>query len=486
MKNLKKLTILHSNDLHGDFMAKEVDKELLGGVSMLSGYVDKVRREEKNVIYAIAGDMFRGSIIDSEYKGISTIEIMNMIAPDIVTLGNHEVDYGVAHLLFIEKCAQFPIINANMYLTTNHARLFNSHKIIEIDGMKVLFIGILTESVLNSTRQDRLIGSFVNIHEAAAEVGKICNNYRTEDIDFTVLLTHIGFEEDQRLAEALDPRWGVDIIIGGHSHTYLEEPKEVAGIPIVQAAFGTSQIGRFDIMVDTDTNSIDSYEWKLIPIDDDYCPRDLQLEEIINKYKEYTDSKYGRILTRFADKYTHPCRYQETQLGNLFTDAFKEVLGVDLMFLGSGSIRGQELGPIVQYQDLMTIFPYNDEVYRVDINGEQLRRMIKHVLRDGAFRGETEFYQYSRGLRIEYDVAKNELISLSFEGKEVCDEDTFTLGLQSLHLSNIEKFFNVTEAEVSVRREPKVLTTSCTDVLEEYFSGKDLVRVSDVKRLILR
>ena len=114
MKNLKKLTILHSNDLHGDFMAKEVDKELLGGVSMLSGYVDKVRREEKNVIYAIAGDMFRGSIIDSEYKGISTIEIMNMIAPDIVTLGNHEVDYGVAHLLFIEKCAQFPIINANM------------------------------------------------------------------------------------------------------------------------------------------------------------------------------------------------------------------------------------------------------------------------------------------------------------------------------------------------------------------------------------
>ena len=222
MKNLKKLTLLHSNDLHGDFMAKEVDQELVGGVSMLSGYVSKVRKEEKNVIYAIAGDMLRGSVIDSEYKGISTIEIMNMLAPDIVTLGNHEVDYGVAHLLFIEKCAQFPIINANMYLTTNHVRLFNSHKILEVDGMKILFIGILTENVLNSTKQDKLIGSFVDVHEAAIEVGKICNAYRTEDIDFTVLLTHIGFESDKQLAEILDPRWGVDMIIGGHSHTLLE------------------------------------------------------------------------------------------------------------------------------------------------------------------------------------------------------------------------------------------------------------------------
>lgn len=65
-------------------MAEQVDDKLVGGVSMLSGYINQVRQTEKNVIYAIAGDMFRGSIIDSEYKGISTIEIMNALAPDIV------------------------------------------------------------------------------------------------------------------------------------------------------------------------------------------------------------------------------------------------------------------------------------------------------------------------------------------------------------------------------------------------------------------
>ena len=256
MSNIKKLTLLHSNDMHGDFVAENIGDDLVGGVSMLSGYVQKVRKEEENVLYTISGDMFRGSVIDSEYRGVSTIEIMNMIAPDVATLGNHEADYGISHLLFLEKCARFPIINANLYLTTNQVRLFKSHIILEVGGMKVMFIGILTEEVLAQARQERLIGSFVDVHEAAAEVGKICNAYRTEDIDFTVLLTHIGFEEDRKLAALLDPKWGVDVIIGGHSHTLLEEPDIVNGIPIVQAATGTAQIGRFDINIDTDTNSI--------------------------------------------------------------------------------------------------------------------------------------------------------------------------------------------------------------------------------------
>ena len=148
MKNLKKLTILHSNDMHEDFMAEEENGALIGGVSMLSGYIQKVRAEEKNVLYTISGDMFRGSVIDSEFKGLSTIEIMNMLGPDVATLGNHEIDYGIGHLLFLEKCARFPIVNANLYLTTNQIRLFKSHVILEVDGMKILFIGVLTEEVL--------------------------------------------------------------------------------------------------------------------------------------------------------------------------------------------------------------------------------------------------------------------------------------------------------------------------------------------------
>ena len=485
MAHLKKLTILHSNDMHGDFMAPEVDSNLIGGVSRLSGYVQKVRAETPNTLYVIAGDMFRGSLIDSEYKGLSTIEIMNLLSPDVVTLGNHEVDYGLAHLLFIEKCAKFPIINANLYNTLNYSRLFRSHIIKEIDGMKILFIGVLTEAVLDATKQDKLIGSLVDVEEAAQEVGKICNVYRTTDIDFTVLLTHIGIEDDKRLAAALDPAWGVDIIIGGHSHTLLEKPVIVSGIPIVQAACGTAQIGRFDIVVDTDTNSISSYTWKLIPIDDDYCPRDKSLEEILLKYKTRTDKKYGRIVTRFAERYTHPARNTETMLGKLLADAFKDVLGVDIMLLGSGSIRKDEVGPIVTYRDLREMLPYNDTVYMIKVTGEQLRHMITFILRDESFKGETEFYQFSRGLRIEYNRANHELVSLSLNGYEIRDDQQLKVGIQDFHLVNIKKFMDVTLEEVSAISKPKILSTSCTDIVDEYFSRQELVRASSEKRLII-
>ena len=244
MKNLKKLTILHSNDMHGDFLAEQIDEKLVGGVSFLSGYVNMVRRQEKNVLYAIAGDMFRGSVIDSEYKGVSTIGIMNLLGPDVATIGNHEVDYGLSHLLFLEKCANFPIINANFHIRANRRRLFQPFYIAEMDGMKILFIGIITEDVLAQAKADELIGSFVDIGEAAQEVGNICNAYNAIDIDFTVLLTHIGFEEDKKLAALLDPAWGVDVIIGGHSHSFLAEPALVNGIYIVQAGTGTDQIGQ--------------------------------------------------------------------------------------------------------------------------------------------------------------------------------------------------------------------------------------------------
>ena len=112
----KKFTILHSNDMHGDFLAemKEGKKELVGGLALLSGYINKVRREEENVLYVVSGDMVQGSLIDAEYKGISTMEIMNYLAPDVVTLGNHEFDYGINALDSALMLANFNYLCGNV------------------------------------------------------------------------------------------------------------------------------------------------------------------------------------------------------------------------------------------------------------------------------------------------------------------------------------------------------------------------------------
>ena len=468
MKTLKKLTLLHSNDMHGDFLAEQIDDELVGGVGLLSGYINKVRQEEKNVLYAIAGDMFCGSIIDSEFHGVSTIQIMNMLAPDIVTVGNHEVDYGVAHLLFLEKCAEFPIINANLYIKTNHTRLFDPYHVIEIDGMKILFIGVLTEITLMKCKKDELVGTFVTLEDAAKEVGKICNAYNATDVDMTVLLTHIGLEEDKKLAEMLDLAWGVDVIIGGHSHSFMDEPVVVNGIPIVQAGTGTDQIGRFDMMIDTDTNSIESYTWTPVPINASTCPRDASIEEVIRTYKDTTDEKYGRIITKFVRKLTAPSHIEETEIGNLFADLLKDSLGVDIFLVASGSFRVKELGPVVTKGDFDECFPFDDRAHLLYWTGAQLRHALLRMLRDEALAGEhTEFYQISHGLEFEYDQSTHSMLKLNFEGKPVADDQLFTVGLQDFHYRNLKDSFDLDYEEVEKEHPQREIATSCVQVLEE-------------------
>ena len=486
MADLKKLTILHSNDLHGDFLDEEINGELVGGLSLLSGYVNRVRNEEKNTIYCIAGDMFRGSVIDSEYRGVSTIEIMNMLAPDVVTIGNHEADYGIAHLLFIEKCAKFPIINANLHIKTNGARLFKPYHIMEIDGMKILFIGIITEAVLSQTKSESIIGSFIDIHEASQEVGRICNSYKTEDIDLTVLLTHIGYEEDKKLAASLDPAWGVDVIVGGHSHTTIAEPAKVNDILIVQAGTGTDEIGRFDLVVDKDTNSVHSYTWQSVPINNTTCTKDSAIEDIITFYKSQTDKKYSRLVSRFKRQLTHPSRYCETEMGNLFADIFANCLDIDIMLLGSGSIRNTEMGPIVLYSDLCECFPYDDPITRINVTGAQLKQMIRFMLRDEVWEGShSEFYQFSNALRVTYHRESHAFVEFLYNGREIEEGRIYRVGLQYFHFKNIEDFFSVSYQDIVKNGDPKVLATSCRDVVDEYLSNNQCLDSCVCGRLTL-
>ena len=469
--NTKEITLLHSNDMHGDFLADRVDNKLTGGVSMLSGYLTKCRNEDPNVIYAIAGDMFRGSVLDSEFHGLSTIQIMNLLAPDVVTLGNHETDYGVAHLLFLEKMATFPIINANLYIKQNDTRLFDPCYVMEIDGMKILFIGIITEEVISQTKGEKLIGSFIGIQEAAEEVGKICNAYNALDIDLTVLLTHIGFEEDKKLAEILDPSWGVDIIIGGHSHTFIDKPAEVNGILIVQAGTGTDQIGRFDLVIDTDDNCVQSYKWQAVPINEENCPKDPRIEELIGSIKAKTDLKYAKVVANFDYELEHHDRWIQTELGGVFADAMKDSLAVDIFFMGSGSVRKDHMGPIVTLQDFTECYPYDGKSYGIKLTGAQLKKALLHIYRDEAWLGNhTEFYQLSKGMHVIYSKSKHKLLKCELNGEEVADDKIYTVGIQEFHYNSLPQFFNLSFDEVKANGEPKILTTSDVQTLLEYFS----------------
>ena len=468
--NTQRFTILHSNDIHGNFHAEVCGEEgeLIGGLSLLSGYINQVRQEEENVIYAIAGDMVQGSIIDTEYKGISTMSIMNYLAPDVVTLGNHEFDYGLPHLLFLEKVANFPIVNANLYIRQHNKRLMQPYHILHMAGFDILFIGIITEMVINTIKADQNISSFITLEEAADEVGKITNAYKTEDIDLTVLLTHIGFDADCDLAALLDPDWGVDMIIGGHSHTILEKPAEINGVLITQAGEGTKQIGRYDIVVDDDTNSIVEYDWELVPISKNTIKPDQDLQAYIDSYSEVVDAKYSSIVCKLSTELTHPTRTEETSLGNLFADAMADWGELDVMLLGSGSIRVPSLGPVVTLGDFLASFPYTDELIRFTVTGETLWQMFNHWMRIENRTRRGECYQVNSGMQATYNNEAHQLEQLSIKEQPVQTDHHYTVGLQGYHASNCKPHLNVTLDQLREAGRSRVVATCVQDLLIEY------------------
>jgi 5'-nucleotidase/UDP-sugar diphosphatase len=469
----RRFTILHSNDMHGDFLAEQQvgGGELTGGLPLLSGYINKVRAEEENVLYVISGDMVQGSIIDSDFKGTSTMQIMNYLAPDVVALGNHEVDYGLPHLLFLEKIANFPIVNANLYIKPFEKRMMRPYHIVSIAGFDILFTGILTEKVMDAIKLDELIGTFVTLEEAGAEVGKICDAFKNDDIDLTILLTHIGFESDKELAAMLRPEWGVDMIIGGHSHTVLSQPERVNGILIAQAGTGTNQIGRFDIVVDDDTNSIVEWTWQLIPIDEHLAEPDLRMAEFIQSFKSVVDRKYSVIITKFSEKLTHPRREEETTLGNLLADALAEGTRSDVVLLGAGSVRVREMGPAVSLMDFVSCFPYDDSITRYTLSGSALKRAFAHWMRLENRDGEGECYQVNSAVRAVYSNAAPGLASLSVNGVPVDDAATYTVLLQGYHAANSTAYLNLTPEELTAAGASTVVATSAQTVLREWLSG---------------
>lgn len=474
--DLRRLVMLHSNDMHGDFFAKETHDRMVGGMSRLSGYVHKVREEEQDpMLYVISGDMLQGSIIDQEYRGISTILVMNMLEPDVVTLGNHEMDYGFSHLMFLERCANFPIVNANLYIKPTESNLFKPYHIIEIDGIRILFIGIITEEIIAKSKSEPLIGTFIGIEDAAEEVEYICNSYKDVDIDLTVLLTHIGFEQDIELAKLLPPEIGVDLIIGGHSHTMLEQPEEVNDILIAQVGSGTEHIGRFDLIINMDTNSVHEFTWKAVPIDDTHCPSDPVMDEMLTNYQEEVDGKYNSVICRLPHEMEHENRFRETELGNLFADILRYQLGVDIVFVASGSIRKKKMSRLVTRTDIMEIYPYDEALISFSVDGATLRKMLTHLMDSLYHHGSREFYQWNAELRANIE-ADGKIGEVWLKGEDLDPNKEYRIAMQDYHYGIIADTFGITHEELDKKGRVRVVSTSAQDNVIEYFRRQKVAR----------
>ena len=159
---------------------------------------------------------------------------------------------------------------------------------------------------------------------------------------------------------------------------------------------------------------------------------------------------------------------------------------MDIMLVGSGSIRTTELGPIVLLSDFTECFPYDDVVHMLNVSGAQLRRMIHYMLRDEVWEGShCEFYQFSQGLHVVYDKQSRQFKEFTLNDEPISDNRIYRIGLQHYHFVNLVDSFGVQLSEVEENGETRVIATSCREILEEYLSSHQNLDRQVCGRLII-
>lgn len=217
------LILLHTNDTHSRIEpVPESDKYNpdLGGVVRRAAYVEKMRNENDNVLLFDAGDFLQGTPYFNMFKGEVEIEAMNMLKYDAVTLGNHEFDYGMDVLVDLVKKAEFPIVCTNYdFSDTEIADIIKPYHIIYKDGVKIGIIGanIDPKGLVASTHYEGM--KFLPPTETLNKTAEMLRN--DLKCDMVVCISHMGIRNELELAEKSR---NIDIIIGGHSHTFMQKP----------------------------------------------------------------------------------------------------------------------------------------------------------------------------------------------------------------------------------------------------------------------
>ena len=264
LKKTTKITILHTNDTHSNidaFPANHAKYANLGGVSRRHELIQKIRSQEENVLLLDAGDIFQGTPYFNRFGGVLEMKLMSHLGYDAATMGNHDFDGGLDGFLKAKEFANFPFICSNYDFTnTILDGQTKSHHIFEKGGLKIGVFGLgIALNGLVSELQFKETKHLDPIEMAQESIKKL----KEAKVDLIICLSHLGYEyatekiSDRKLAQKTD---GIDLIIGGHTHTFLEKPTveyNLGGnITLVnQVGWAGVQLGRVDFFVGDNVKS---------------------------------------------------------------------------------------------------------------------------------------------------------------------------------------------------------------------------------------
>ena len=491
-QDLKEVTILHWNDFHARNQPYKVSKKdtatgeqvyyWVGGVGSMSGYLKKYRTPNSLVLNA--GDDFQGTPISNFTRGKSQIEIMNSYDIDAFVLGNHEFDYSQYSLDSALALAKFDYLSSNVYMQSKDKLMGKPYVIKEINGVKFGIIGLtlpdLFETSLPANVTDLVMLNVDSVLKENIEEVK----YKGADI--VVLLSHSGLDEDKQIAEKF---YGdIDIIVGGHSHTTLFKPVRKNGVLIVQAGSYGRNLGKLDLKIDTEKDTVAEAFGMLIETVLDSAIYDKaaadKVDKMIEEYLPQLSVKIGTLETDWRASYS-----DESNLGQFEADAFRMKTGADIGFVNGGGLRKSLLKGDILVGDIWEINPFGNEIQTITVSGKTLKQMMKNNIKirlEKISKGEGAELLHNSGLTYSYDSKKaNEgsddfIVSMNIGREEVSDDKMYTIATNNYVLSQFKKFFG----EIPENITPKDTGWNDRDLIIEVVKEMGVIKSVVEKRVV--
>ncbi|WP_159950966.1 5'-nucleotidase C-terminal domain-containing protein [Rhizobium sp. 18065] len=400
------LNILHINDLHSRIeainkfdstcSAEEAGKnECFGGIARVKTAIDTRRAEldGKNVLTLDAGDQFQGSLFYTTYKSAPIAEFMNGIGFDAMAIGNHEFDDGPEELAKFIDALKFPMISGNTLagLDTPIADKFKPYIIKEFGADKVAVVSVLaTDTDETSSPGDSVLfaDEITYLKEAVKEI-------EAAGVNKIVLLSHVGYVKDQQIAAAVD---GIDVIVGGHSHTLLSSTDEKAAdpyptlvknpsgkdVPIVTAYAYSKYLGDLAVTFD-DAGVVKSSSGAPKLLDASVTPDAgfvAKVAELGGPIEELKLKEIGST-SDIIDGSRDVCRTAECTMGNLVADAMVDRLkdqGITIAIQNGGGLRASIDAGTVTMGEVLTVLPFQNSLASFQLKGSDIVAALENGL----------------------------------------------------------------------------------------------------------
>lgn len=426
----KEFVMLFTNDFHSQIepLSKEETYNAdRGGIKRIKALVDSVRAAEPAVLLADAGDLVQGTYYFSLLDGIVEMMIMEELGYDVRTLGNHEFDKKMTGLGYMLSLNDVPIVASNYdFSKTDLAARISNSIMIESGNVKVGFIGLnvrLLNLVTPTACEGVLWQDAINVADLEAK------KLRDEGADMVIALSHLGYEKTDEVyydrGIAMNTRY-IDMIIGGHTHTFLNYPEYVTNLDgdrVLITQTGSKGICLGYTKIALDDNGKPSFTYRLIPVKNHLDKKlDPAFSDMIDTYSAAVRQEMEKVISKcpYAIRKGQP----ESPLGNLTADALvwmaKEFYGTeaDLALYNTGGIRAEISAGDLTVGDVYAVYPFDNVLSIAKLKGKDLKELFDYVASSGGL-------PISKGVKMV--INSNKVRSVTLNGKDIDDDQTYTI-----------------------------------------------------------